>query len=233
MMKLRLNMAKFAFTLAETLITLGTIGVVAAITIPGLMTAYKKHATATKLERAVSVINQAIRLSENENGQMENWNKNLSEEEFINTYFRPFMTIMQVCNTSNPCGYYQTSTAYIWSYLSGAYGVYGSPFNTNRQGLQTADGFMYFFSKASGSSISQDNDKMIIIDLNGSDKPNVLGKDVFFFLRDEESDSIIPYGGDKSYDTIKNDCKENGVGLYCAALIRQNGWKIPNNYPKL
>lgn len=53
-----------AFTLAEILITLGVIGVVAAITIPGLITAHKKHVTATKLERAVSVITQAIRLSD-------------------------------------------------------------------------------------------------------------------------------------------------------------------------
>ena len=34
---------KKAFTLAEILITLGIIGVVAAITIPGLITTYKAH----------------------------------------------------------------------------------------------------------------------------------------------------------------------------------------------
>lgn len=42
------------FTLAEVLITLGIIGVVAAITIPGLITAYKKHVIASSLKRAVS-----------------------------------------------------------------------------------------------------------------------------------------------------------------------------------
>lgn len=34
---------KFAFTLAEVLITLGVIGVVAAMTIPTLITSYQKH----------------------------------------------------------------------------------------------------------------------------------------------------------------------------------------------
>ena len=34
---------RIGFTLAEILITLGIIGVVAAMTIPALMTAYKAH----------------------------------------------------------------------------------------------------------------------------------------------------------------------------------------------
>lgn len=37
------DMKLTGFTLAEVLITLGIIGVVAAITIPGLITTYKAH----------------------------------------------------------------------------------------------------------------------------------------------------------------------------------------------
>ena len=40
---------KKAFTLAEVLITLGVIGVVAAMTIPALITAHNKHVIETKL----------------------------------------------------------------------------------------------------------------------------------------------------------------------------------------
>lgn len=36
-------MIKKGFTLSEVLITLGIIGVVAALTIPGLITTYKAH----------------------------------------------------------------------------------------------------------------------------------------------------------------------------------------------
>lgn len=42
-------MKKAAFTLAEVLITIGIIVVVAAITIPGLVTSYQKNATAVKV----------------------------------------------------------------------------------------------------------------------------------------------------------------------------------------
>ena len=59
---------KKAFTLAETLITLGIIGVVAAMTIPGLMTKYKKHLVETRLARTYSIITQAIKLAEEEYG---------------------------------------------------------------------------------------------------------------------------------------------------------------------
>ena len=64
---------KLAFTLAEVLITLGVIGVVAAITIPGLITSYNKKITETRLAKFYSVFNQAIRLSVAENGDVDTW----------------------------------------------------------------------------------------------------------------------------------------------------------------
>lgn len=54
---------KRGFTLAEVLITLGIIGVVAAITIPNLMTHFQQEQTVTKLKKAYSVINQAYKSS--------------------------------------------------------------------------------------------------------------------------------------------------------------------------
>lgn len=51
---------KKAFTLAEVLITLGIIGVVAAITIPGLITKYQKLATVVKLKKVYSQLNQVM-----------------------------------------------------------------------------------------------------------------------------------------------------------------------------
>ena len=44
------------FTLAEVLITLGIIGVVAAMTIPSLITKYQKKAIETKFKQDFSII---------------------------------------------------------------------------------------------------------------------------------------------------------------------------------
>ena len=49
---------KRAFTLAEVLITLAIIGIVAAITIPGLVQSYKKTEYSTKLKKLSLISNK-------------------------------------------------------------------------------------------------------------------------------------------------------------------------------
>ena len=60
---------KVAFTLAEVLITLGIIGVVAAITMPVLMQKYKKHVTEVKLKQTYTILSSALRAGELELGE--------------------------------------------------------------------------------------------------------------------------------------------------------------------
>ena len=52
---------KKAFTLAEVLITLGVIGVVASITLPTLIKEYNKHAWVNALKQNYSLLNQGFR----------------------------------------------------------------------------------------------------------------------------------------------------------------------------
>ena len=58
------NKRKRAFTLAEVLITLGIIGVVAALTIPTLISNYQKKVTVAKLKYAYSVLIGAFKMAE-------------------------------------------------------------------------------------------------------------------------------------------------------------------------
>ena len=50
------DIRRVAFTLAEVLITLGIIGVVAALTMPALISNYKKTVYVNQLKKSVSVI---------------------------------------------------------------------------------------------------------------------------------------------------------------------------------
>lgn len=59
---------KKGFTLAEVLITLGIIGVVAAMTLPSLIQKYRERQCVTALKKAVSVLDNAYRLFLFENG---------------------------------------------------------------------------------------------------------------------------------------------------------------------
>lgn len=60
--------SKFGFTLAEVLITLSIIGVVAAMTMPALIVNYQKQVAATRLEKFYTVMMQAVMRWENEEG---------------------------------------------------------------------------------------------------------------------------------------------------------------------
>ena len=59
---------KAAFTLAEVLITLGIIGVVAALTLPNLIANYQNKVLAARAKKAYSSISQAIKMAEAEYG---------------------------------------------------------------------------------------------------------------------------------------------------------------------
>lgn len=93
---------KLAFTLAEVLITLGIIGVVAALTLPALISNYKKQETTARLKKFYSTMSQAIILSENDNGSSKEWTKayylDLDDDSnksltlnYFNTYLKSYI----------------------------------------------------------------------------------------------------------------------------------------------
>ena len=59
-------MQKGAFTLAEVLITIGIIGVVAAITIPGLLASTQEATLVPKVKKTYSSLAQALKLASND-----------------------------------------------------------------------------------------------------------------------------------------------------------------------
>ena len=64
---------KAAFTLAEVLITLGIIGVVAAMTLPSLIQNYHEKQRVTQLKKAYSVMQNAFLMAQEEYGDVTDW----------------------------------------------------------------------------------------------------------------------------------------------------------------
>ena len=64
---------RVAFTLAEVLITLGIIGIVAAMTLPALIASNKEKARVTNLKKIYSQIQNAWNMAIAENGDATNW----------------------------------------------------------------------------------------------------------------------------------------------------------------
>lgn len=75
------------------MITLGVIGVVAALTIPAVITNYQKQETLSRLKKAYSIVQQAIKLSEVENESVTNWDNNLNGHDFFEKYIKNTFSI--------------------------------------------------------------------------------------------------------------------------------------------
>ncbi|MBP3925470.1 type II secretion system protein [bacterium] len=87
---------KTAFTLAEALITLGIIGVVAAMTLPAIVQNYKQQVIISKLNKFYNTITNAYSMAKIKNGDISNWDlKNYktstNDEEDILYYLLPYL----------------------------------------------------------------------------------------------------------------------------------------------
>ena len=81
----------FGFTLAEVLITLGIIGVVATMTMPTLMLNMRRKTTSARLKKFYSTMKQALLLSEDEHGGVSCWDTSLPYGKFFDTYLLPYL----------------------------------------------------------------------------------------------------------------------------------------------
>lgn len=226
-------MKNFGFTLAEVLITLGIIGVVAAMTIPVLLTKMEHNAKIAKLQKSISIMNQAMRMSISENGEYDGWDK-LAPKPYVEKYFAPYLKIVMWCDTAQKCGYKETNP---WASQK-AYIVFN---NAERVPFITIDGILFSVITYGGLATGdKDVDKLynfseatnsgIIVDINASKNPNRYGNDLFFLVRTEKG-TVMPLGYNLSDETIKSDCTKERLRIYCAERLRRNGWKAPQDYP--
>lgn len=224
------------FTLAEVLITLGIIGIVAAITIPLLIANQQKKATVTKLQRAISVINQVYRLSDDDNGVLTAEQiAELGIDKYFETYLAPYIKVSANCTKKyQTCGY---TSSYPFKTIQGNPSVLRLTSKTSdRIGILTMDGFMYLIVAYFSGNKNKTYNALIYVDLNGGKGPNRFGKDFFTLERDYDGGgSVRTHGYNLPDSAVNNGCSTNtkdGVSnYYCAEKIRRAGWKIEKDYP--
>lgn len=223
----RKQSVSFAFTLAEVLITLGIIGVVAALTIPVLMNTYDKLQTVSKVKKAYSAMSQAIKLSEADNGPNTTWDWGDTTNDNVRTsflkYFAPYLRIAQYCESYSDCGYSEAAPFYEPNGTSEGTNLVYRPMRTT---VLLNDGSLLLVMAFHGASVPDHN---IYIDINGPQKPNVLGKDVFLFYL--YTNAFMPVAYDQGYPYVQSNCSASGVGETCAAKLMMDGWQMKSDYP--
>lgn len=208
---------KTAFTLAEVLITLAIIGVVAAITIPSLNYKINKQDTVAKIKKAYSILSQATQNINNDcGGSIANCvtdpnaadNDDTTRREVAALYKTKLQVIKDCTGTTKGC--FADS---IYKYLNNTdYINYETVNFCSHSRLLLNDGIAVCFDwggPASGSLYS------IHLDINGPQLPNQLGKDVFSFNYNQDYDVLKAYSG--------TSCTITGTGSSCAAKILIDG----------
>jgi prepilin-type N-terminal cleavage/methylation domain-containing protein len=224
-----------AFTLAEVLITLGIIGVVAAMTIPTLMAKINERQTVVKLKKAYSTLSNAYRLLEHDDElgggvcitgyDTKNNARTDTPRCAAGQYDSQFDKFAQYIKTTRESagytGYTGTNNSTFFSYYK---------FMLPWEIFTSLDGLVYLFS-CGGMSL-------VLIDVNGPDgKPNEFGKDIFGFeygLDSGEGEyrnlalrpvdlTTANYGNAPRSGLESKICDKDHIGIQCTAQVLETG----------
>ena len=161
-----------AFTLAEVLVTLGIIGVVSAITVPSLMQNYQRKSYVTQLHKVYNEFQQAALQYQTDRNAVNLKEAGFATQDAAANFVKTYFKVVQDCGHDvSPC--FPVS---VYKKLDGT--TY--PFSGPQDNINT-------FVLASGASVAVDsvsNDNSFIVlsmmvDVNGKQGPNVVGRDFF------------------------------------------------------
>lgn len=220
---------KKAFTLAEVLITLGIIGVVAAMTLPALVASHRKTEVETKLKKFYSVMNQAINMTNAEYGEPKYWWKDCGASGSA------------ACSQDEAIEWFQT---YIGKHLQ----ILNIKKATSVSGKE---GFLVYFKDGSilrmntylYDSVFYINERALTSTQNGINAFAFRFNPVLSTGQKEEENIYTQKSTFEPYTTSWNGTREDlfnnsnygcaikDKGGFCAKLIQYDGWEIKDDYP--
>jgi prepilin-type N-terminal cleavage/methylation domain-containing protein len=196
---------KKAFTLAETLITLGIIGIVAAITIPALVNSYKSKQLRSQFLEAYSIINQATRRMVADDISIDCSMSNSDSTKLVKTYAKYLQgaTFCSSIRYNTKCQTLLQASKY-YKTLDGNNYVGDSLLDDGTLILQ--NGMIINFENLSSAA----SPCYLFVDINGTSKPNRLGYDLFTFQLLNDTEKLVPMGDPSSkYPDTDKKCNIN------------------------
>lgn len=208
--------------MAEVLITLGIIGVVAALTLPSLIQKYQDQVLENQLKKMYSTISQGVQKAKADDGvskfsDTELYQSCTYSERTSNAcvqMVKKYFNVVAVKTTTRKCyeGLIQSKYEYIDGHITDNFLGYSRDKSKRRMrtwgiydsGVLTyvlADGSEFMFITYPGW-----DDARIDVDTNGEKGPNTYGLDIFFL-------SVDGYGRFRDVDHLEP--------------IQKNNWKFP------
>ena len=209
-----------AFTLAEVLITLGIIGVVAAVTLPTLIAKYQEIVWLNQFKQTYSILSQAyVRASDDMGGYSKDWglpttsSKEASKQIYniFSKYLKftgvvnQYKTIKNLNGEDDHSAVLHPSKGDVYSLSNGALIQFGIV-------EPDAAGSLYNIG--------------INVDINGQKGPNMLGKDVFMLFPRADRPMITGYDlwwVSEGNCSIENPASNWTSGGACAIWVIKHG----------
>lgn len=223
---------KNGFTLAEVLVTLGIIGVVSALTLPTLVKNHQRKVYVTQLHKAYNQISQAFELVMSDSNAIRIRESTLTRngvENFMRNYFKT----TQICTGNSVTDCFASE----YENMNGnafTLGIFGTDTSHNTASMITADGASIFISVPISFSNSVDSRIWIVLDINGKQEPNILGRDLFDYAIDQNGNISQPQEIADLISSFSTTCGSatnfagnGGVETRaCFGKILDDGWEM-------
>ena len=173
------NKAKPGFTLAEALIAMMIIGVIAMLVLPGLKKYSSKHAFAAQLKKDYMTLNTSLDAVFADDYDIEI--EDIGGDKFFTDKMVPTFNVVLTCDATNM--------------KESEEGKLDGCFGADIQGLSITPNNAVIL--ADGSTIGNNNMEYIV-DVNGPALPNVVGADIFTYeLKKVKGDNLDPSASDE------------------------------------
>ena len=226
---------KAAFTLAEVLITLGIIGVVAAMTIPGMIVKHQKQVFVTRMKQTYSIVSNAMMSSVAEYGEPNNWgvfgsfdatdpnyaqNQSDNMKMLATRYFKPYLKVIDEEGQTFQYTLFLSNGVSLTFYPDGNFNDDKSEFITDRAFIIAS---LNHNAKTFADSSRDYSRKDFLMQIDsGTTGYRITG----FNGRNKTRDDYIY---DEKYGC--NSGVEKHRRLYCGALLIHDGWQLKDDYP--
>ncbi len=223
------------FTLAEVLITLGIIGIVASMTLPTIVQKYRNHVVETRLKKFYTIFNQAIRLAEAEYGDKKDWfidasGVDLDEDGnpiedsakidlWFKTYLSNFIVLNKKIDTRGQILYYLAD---------------GTAFQLGTDGNPSLRDILFYPGNPE-KCVGSLNETRGVCAFWFEYCPSCTGGDWKFLYDKGLEPGKYAWDGtlnDLLHDSLRGCAEVAQGGNYCTAFIQYNGWKITKDYPR-
>lgn len=211
-------MKRQGYTIAETVITIAIIGIVAALTIPTFISSYRKHSYASSLSNAVATFENAMTTAIMRDGVTELFGTNAWRADDSDNFIRNLRIAYDTFNYDN------TNRIYTIRLKNGT--TYSLQIQNSDDNAKTELEVI----NAGTNLMARAGD--LTIDVNGDSAPNIIGRDIFEYIVGNDghlyplhSNDWAVYTGSE-YHSPRSRCVTNHDLDYCGAYLQLNDYQM-------